>query len=103
MSLSKGVDTFGQCGPYVATDLDPNRLWLKTYLNGELKQQDNTQNYVFSIQRVLSNISRYITLLPGDIVTTGTPQGIAPMQPGDVVEVAIDGVGSLHNRVEALA
>jgi len=103
LSLSKGVDTFGPCGPYVVTDLDPNRLRLKTYLNGELKQQDNTQNCVFSIQQVLSYISRYITLLPGDIVTTGTPQGIAPMQPGDVVEVAIGGIGCLRNRVEAPA
>jgi 2-keto-4-pentenoate hydratase/2-oxohepta-3-ene-1,7-dioic acid hydratase in catechol pathway len=103
LSLSKGIDTFGPCGPYVVTDLDPNRLMLKTFLNGELKQQDNTQNCVFSIQQVLSYISRYITLLPGDIVTTGTPQGIAPMQPGDRVEVEIEGVGSLRNSVVAQA
>ncbi|MEJ2164609.1 MAG: fumarylacetoacetate hydrolase family protein [Desulfobacterales bacterium] len=99
LSLSKGIDTFGPCGPYVVTDLDPNRLMLKTFLNGELKQQDNTQNCVFSIQQVLSYISRYITLLPGDMVTTGTPQGIAPMRPGDVVEVDIEGIGCLRNRV----
>ncbi|UCD80117.1 MAG: fumarylacetoacetate hydrolase family protein [Desulfobacterales bacterium] len=103
LSLSKGVDTFGPCGPYIVTDLDPNRLMLKTFLNGELKQQDNTQNCVFSIQQVLSYISRYITLLPGDIVTTGTPKGIAPMQPGDTVEVAIEGIGCLRNRVGAQA
>jgi 2-keto-4-pentenoate hydratase/2-oxohepta-3-ene-1,7-dioic acid hydratase in catechol pathway len=102
LSLSKGVDTFGPCGPYIATDLDPNRLMLKTFLNGELKQQDNTQNCVFSIQRVLSYISRYMTLLPGDIVTTGTPQGIAPMQPGDTVEVAIEGIGCLRNSIEKM-
>jgi 2-keto-4-pentenoate hydratase/2-oxohepta-3-ene-1,7-dioic acid hydratase in catechol pathway len=101
LSLSKGIDTFGPCGPYIATDLDPNRLVLKTLLNGELKQQDNTQNCVFSIQQVLSYISRYITLLPGDIVTTGTPQGIAPMQPGDTVEVEIEGIGCLRNTVAA--
>jgi 2-keto-4-pentenoate hydratase/2-oxohepta-3-ene-1,7-dioic acid hydratase in catechol pathway len=100
LSLSKGIDTFGPCGPYVVTDLDPNRLMLKTFLNGELKQQDNTQNCVFSIQQVLSHISRYITLLPGDMVTTGTPQGIAPMQPGDMVEVEIEGIGCLRNTVE---
>jgi len=103
LSLSKGIDTFGSCGPYIVTDLDPNRLILKTFLNGELKQQDNTQNCVFSIQRVLSYISRYMTLLPGDIVTTGTPKGIAPMQPGDTVEVEIEGIGCLRNRVHAQA
>jgi len=103
LSLSKGIDTFGPCGPYIATDLDPNRLTLKTYLNGELKQQDNTQNCVFGVQQVLSYISRYIKLLPGDIVTTGTPQGIAPMQPGDRVEVEIEGVGRLKNSVAAQA
>ena len=103
LSLSKGIDTFGPCGPYIVTDLDPNHLILKTFLNGELKQQDSTQNCVFSIQRVLSFISRYITLLPGDIVTTGTPKGIAPMQPGDTVEVTIEGIGCLRNSVHAQA
>jgi 2-keto-4-pentenoate hydratase/2-oxohepta-3-ene-1,7-dioic acid hydratase in catechol pathway len=103
LNLSKGIDTFGPCGPYIVTDLDPNHLMLKTFLNGELKQQDNTQNCVFSIQQVLSYISRYITLVPGDIVTTGTPQGIAPMQPGDTVEVEIEGIGFLRNSVGAQA
>ena len=103
LSLSKGIDTFGPCGPYVVTDLDPNRLMLRTFLNGELKQQDNTENCVFSIQQVLSYISRYITLLPGDIVTTGTPKGIDPMQPGDTVEVEIEGIGRLRNSVGAQA
>jgi len=103
LSLSKGIDTFGSCGPYIVTDLDPNSLLLKTFLNGELKQQDNTQNCVFSTQRVLSYISRYMTLLPGDIVTTGTPKGIAPMQPGDTVEVEIEGIGCLRNNVHAHA
>jgi 2-keto-4-pentenoate hydratase/2-oxohepta-3-ene-1,7-dioic acid hydratase in catechol pathway len=103
LSLSKGIDTFGPCGPYIVTDLDPNHLILETFLNGELKQQDNTQNCVFSIQRVLSYISRYITLLPGDIVTTGTPKGIAPMQPGDTVEVTIEGIGCLRNSIHAQA
>jgi 2-keto-4-pentenoate hydratase/2-oxohepta-3-ene-1,7-dioic acid hydratase in catechol pathway len=99
LSIAKGFDTFGPVGPYIVTDLDPNRLTLKTYLNGELKQRDVTANCVFSVQHVLSFISRYMTLLPGDIVTTGTPQGIAPMQPGDKVEVKIEGIGCLSNRV----
>ena len=100
LSIAKGFDTFGPFGPYIVTDLDPNHLMLKTYLNGELKQQDNTENCVFSVQKVLSYISRYITLFPGDIVTTGTPKGIAPMQPGDTVVVEIEDIGSLRNKVE---
>jgi len=100
LSIAKGFDTFGPFGPYIVTGLDPNHLMLKTYLNGELKQQDNTNNCVFSIQQVLSYISRYMTLLPGDIVTTGTPKGIAPMQPGDTVEVEIEGIGCLRNSVQ---
>jgi 2-keto-4-pentenoate hydratase/2-oxohepta-3-ene-1,7-dioic acid hydratase in catechol pathway len=103
LDLAKGIDTFGACGPYIVTDLDPNRLELKTFLNGELKQHDNTQNCVFSIQRILSYISSYITLFPGDIVTSGTPKGIAPMQPGDTVEVEIEGIGCLRNSVQAQA
>jgi 2-keto-4-pentenoate hydratase/2-oxohepta-3-ene-1,7-dioic acid hydratase in catechol pathway len=100
LSLAKGIDTFGPFGPYIVTDLDPSRLVLKTYLNGELKQHDNTQNCVFSIQQVLSYISSYMTLLPGDIVATGTPGGIAPMKPGDTVEVEIEAIGRLRNRVQ---
>ncbi|MGW8300619.1 MAG: fumarylacetoacetate hydrolase family protein [Desulfobacterales bacterium] len=101
LSLSKGFDSFGPCGPWIVTDLDPNQLMLKTYLNGELKQQDNTKNCVFSVQQVLSFISKYMTLFPGDIVITGTPQGIAPMKSDDTVEVQIEGIGTLRNTVQA--
>jgi 2-keto-4-pentenoate hydratase/2-oxohepta-3-ene-1,7-dioic acid hydratase in catechol pathway len=101
LSLSKGFDSFGPFGPYIVTDLDPNDLMLKTYLNGELKQEDNTKNCVFSVQQVLSFISNYMTLLPGDIVITGTPRGIAPMKSGDTVEVEIEGIGTLSNMVQA--
>ena len=100
VTLAKGFDSFGPFGPYIVTDLDPNHLMLKTYLNGELKQQDNTENFVFSAQRVLSFISKYMTLFPGDIVITGTPRGIAPMKPGDTVEVEIEGIGTLRNFVQ---
>jgi 2-keto-4-pentenoate hydratase/2-oxohepta-3-ene-1,7-dioic acid hydratase in catechol pathway len=101
LSLAKGFDTFGPFGPYIVTELDPNHLMLKTYLNGELKQQDNTNNCVFSVQHVLSFISKYMTLFPGDIVITGTPRGIAPMKSGDTVEVEIEGIGILRNMVQA--
>ena len=101
LSLAKGFDSFGPFGPYIVTDLDPNHLMLKTYLNGELKQQDNTQNCVFSVQQVLSYISNYMTLFPGDVVITGTPKGIAPMKPGDTVEVEVEGIGTLRNTVQS--
>jgi 2-keto-4-pentenoate hydratase/2-oxohepta-3-ene-1,7-dioic acid hydratase in catechol pathway len=101
LSISKGMDTFGPCGPYVVTGLDPNNLSVTTYLNGEIVQQDHTSDFVFSVQYLLHYISRFITLYPGDIVSTGTPKGISPMKPGDVVEVEVEGVGRLRNSVIA--
>jgi len=101
LTLAKGFDTFGAFGPFVATDLDPDNLELKTSLNGRIMQQDNTQNCVFSAKKLLNFISRHITLLPGDVVITGTPQGIAPMKIGDVVEVEISGIGKLSNQLAA--
>jgi 2-keto-4-pentenoate hydratase/2-oxohepta-3-ene-1,7-dioic acid hydratase in catechol pathway len=99
--VAKGFDTFSALGPYVVTDLDPNNLEVKTYLNGKLMQHDNTKNWVFSIQDILRYVSQCMTLYPGDIVSTGTPKGIAPMKPGDVVEVEIGGIGKLRNSVKA--
>jgi 2-keto-4-pentenoate hydratase/2-oxohepta-3-ene-1,7-dioic acid hydratase in catechol pathway len=99
--LAKGFDTFSACGPYLVTNLDPNNLEVKTYLNGKLMQHDNTSNCVFTVQHILSHICQCMTLYPGDIVITGTPKGIAPMKPGDVVEVEVEGVGRLRNMVKA--
>jgi 5-oxopent-3-ene-1,2,5-tricarboxylate decarboxylase/2-hydroxyhepta-2,4-diene-1,7-dioate isomerase len=79
--------------------LDPDHLELKTYLNGRLMQHDNTANCVFDARTILSFISRYITLYPGDVVITGTPKGVAPIKPGDQVEVEIEGIGRLSNEV----
>jgi 2-keto-4-pentenoate hydratase/2-oxohepta-3-ene-1,7-dioic acid hydratase in catechol pathway len=101
LTLAKSFDTFGAFGPFIATDLDPDNLELKTTLNGQIMQQDNTQNCVFSTKKLLTFISRHITLLPGDVVITGTPQGIAPMKIGDVVEVEINGIGKLSNQLAA--
>ncbi len=103
LALSKGFDTFGPFGPYLVTDLDPNNLELHTYLNEKVMQHDNTRNCVFSVQKILSFISERITLYPGDVVITGTPRGIAPMNPGDTVEVEIEGIGRLKNVVKAEA
>jgi 2-keto-4-pentenoate hydratase/2-oxohepta-3-ene-1,7-dioic acid hydratase in catechol pathway len=100
LTASKGFDTFAPVGPYIATNLDPNNINIKTYLNGNLMQDDNTQNCVFSIEQILHYVSRCMTLYPGDIVATGTPKGVAAIKPGDIIEVEIEGIGRLRNRVE---
>ena len=99
LNLAKGFDTFGPFGPYLSTGLEPNHLEVKTFLNGQLMQHDNTKNCIFSVQYILHYLSRCMTLCPGDVVTTGTPKGIAPMKPDDVVEVEIEGIGRLKNVV----
>jgi 2-keto-4-pentenoate hydratase/2-oxohepta-3-ene-1,7-dioic acid hydratase in catechol pathway len=99
LSIGKGFDTFGPLGPYVVTDLDPGDLEIRTYLNGELRQHDSTRNCIFAVEYILHYISRVMTLCPGDVVSTGTPEGISPMKPGDVVEVDIVGIGQLKNPV----
>jgi len=99
LTLAKAFDTFGCFGPWIETGLDPNRLHLTTRLNGRTVQEDNTQSCVFKVEEVVSYVSRFMTLLPGDVVITGTPKGIGPMKPGDQVEVEIEGIGSLKNTV----
>jgi 2-keto-4-pentenoate hydratase/2-oxohepta-3-ene-1,7-dioic acid hydratase in catechol pathway len=100
ITLAKGFDTFSAFGPCLVNDLDPNNLDVKTYLNGKPVQHDNTRNCVFSIQEVLHYLSQRMTLCPGDIVAMGTPSGIVPMKPGDVVEVEVEGIGRLRNTVK---
>jgi 2-keto-4-pentenoate hydratase/2-oxohepta-3-ene-1,7-dioic acid hydratase in catechol pathway len=100
LTLGKSFDTFSAFGPYIVTDIDPDKLQLKTYLNGRLMQNDNTSECVFNVQTILSYLSQCLTLCPGDIVTTGTPKGIAPMKPGDLVEVEIEKIGRLSNTVK---
>jgi len=100
LTEAKGYDTFGALGPYVETDLDPDNLEIQTILNGTVMQRDNTGNCLFNAARILFVVSRCMTLLPGDIVATGTPKGVAPMKAGDVVEVKIQGIGTLRNYVK---
>lgn len=97
--VSKCCDTFGPCGPWISTHIDPENTGIRTYLNGRVVQDDNTGNTVFSVPKVLSFISSFMTLMPGDLIITGTPGGIGPLSPGDTVEVEIDGVGRLSNPV----
>ena len=96
---AKGFDSFCPIGPCIVTDIDPNGVDIETYLNGERKQSSNTKYCIFPIEDVIARISAVMTLLPGDVIATGTPGGVGPMQPGDKVEVRIEGIGSLKNPV----
>ena len=96
---AKGFDTFCPVGPWIETDLDPGDLLIETYLNGESRQSSRTSQFVFGVDRLVSFISQVMTLDPGDLIITGTPAGIGPMKAGDEVEVRIEGIGSLKNRV----
>jgi 2-keto-4-pentenoate hydratase/2-oxohepta-3-ene-1,7-dioic acid hydratase in catechol pathway len=96
---AKGYDTFAPIGPWIETDLDTDNLKLETYLNGEVRQSARTSELIFGISKLISYISESMTLLPGDIISTGTPAGIGGMKPGDTVEVKIEGLGILKNRV----
>jgi 2-keto-4-pentenoate hydratase/2-oxohepta-3-ene-1,7-dioic acid hydratase in catechol pathway len=101
LTRSKGFDTFAAFGPCIATGLDPSQLVVRTYLNGKKVQDGQTRNLVFSVPFLVHYLSQCMTLLPGDIISTGTPRGIGPMKPGDVVEVSIEGIGTLRNPLQA--
>jgi 2-keto-4-pentenoate hydratase/2-oxohepta-3-ene-1,7-dioic acid hydratase in catechol pathway len=96
---AKSYDTFAPIGPYIETDISPDDLKLETYLNGELRQSARTSDLIFPVDTLVSFISSIMTLLPGDVIATGTPSGIGPMKPGDVVEVRIENIGTLRNYV----
>jgi 2-keto-4-pentenoate hydratase/2-oxohepta-3-ene-1,7-dioic acid hydratase in catechol pathway len=99
---AKSFDTFAPIGPCLVTGLDPGGLQLKTFLNGKLVQSGNTRNMIFNIPYLIGYISRIMTLEPGDVIATGTPSGVGPMQPGDRVEVQIEGIGTLSNFVKKI-
>ena len=99
---AKSFDTFAPVGPCIATGLDPSRLRVKTFLNGKLRQSASTANMIFPVPRLIRFISGVMTLLPGDIITTGTPAGIGPLTPGDRVDVQIEGIGTLSNTVRKI-
>ncbi len=95
----KGFDTFAAIGPCIETELDPGNVPVETYLNGEVKQKGNTRNLIFPVPELISFISQVMTLLPGDVIATGTPDGIGPMRPGDTVEIRIKPIGTLRNHL----
>jgi 2-keto-4-pentenoate hydratase/2-oxohepta-3-ene-1,7-dioic acid hydratase in catechol pathway len=96
---AKGFDTFAPLGPCIVTDLDPASLHVRTRLNGVVRQDCPTSKLIFDVPTLVEYISAAFTLEPGDVIATGTPSGIGPMQPGDVVTVEIEGIGALTNRV----
>ena len=95
----KGFDTFCPLGPWIETELDPANADVESRLNGQVKQHSNTRYLINPIPRLVEFVSAVMTLLPGDVITTGTPSGIGPMQPGDVVEIEVGGIGILKNTV----
>ncbi|KLU60004.1 ureidoglycolate lyase [Peptococcaceae bacterium CEB3] len=97
---AKSFDTFCPIGPWVVTDFDPKAAAIRTLLNGEVKQSSNTRHFLNPLPKLLSFISQVMTLSPGDIVMTGTPEGVGPMRSGDQVIVQIEGIGELRNRVK---
>jgi len=102
LTRAKGFDTSGPLGPFLVTDIDPHNLAIKGRVSGETKQDSNTGLMIFSIEKLISYISAFLTLRPGDVVWTGTPEGgHCPVKVGDVIEVEIEGIGLLKNRVVA--
>jgi 2-keto-4-pentenoate hydratase/2-oxohepta-3-ene-1,7-dioic acid hydratase in catechol pathway len=97
---AKAADTFGPLGPVIVKGLNYGDLLLQTRVNGEVLQSQRTKDLLFDVPTLISYISRYVTLEPGDVIYTGTPGSTKAMKPGDVVEIEIEGVGVLRNRVE---
>ncbi len=96
---AKGFDSFCPLGPWIETDLDPSDLVLTTELNGEQRQSASTALMLHDVPTLLAHVTSFMTLLPGDVILTGTPEGVDAMQPGDEVSVTIAGIGTLTNRV----
>jgi 2-keto-4-pentenoate hydratase/2-oxohepta-3-ene-1,7-dioic acid hydratase in catechol pathway len=98
---SKSFNTFAPIGPFIATDIDPTGLGIKARLNGQVKQSSSTRDMIFDVYRLVEFISGVMTLETGDVIATGTPPGVGPMNVGDTIEVEVEGVGILMNKVAA--
>ena len=99
-SRAKGFDTFCPMGPAIAVGLDPGKgLKVQTRVNGQIKQDGTTADFIFPVETVIRYIADVMTLLPGDVIATGTPAGVGPLVAGDIVEVTVEGVGTLRNPV----
>jgi 2-keto-4-pentenoate hydratase/2-oxohepta-3-ene-1,7-dioic acid hydratase in catechol pathway len=98
---AKGFDTFCPVGPRIVSGLDPSNLAIRARLNGQLKQDSNTSDLIFDVPTLIEFISAHMTLEPGDLISTGTPAGVGNMNVGDEIEIEIEGIGVLRNRVVA--
>ena len=97
---AKGFDTFCPIGPWMETEFDPADAMITCHVNGEMRQMASTRDMVFSVRQLIAYASSVMTVNPGDILFTGTPAGIGPISPGDIVEVTIEGIGTLRNAVD---
>jgi 2-keto-4-pentenoate hydratase/2-oxohepta-3-ene-1,7-dioic acid hydratase in catechol pathway len=95
----KSFDTFLPLGPCIVTGIDISDMKVKSILNGEIKQEGRTSDLIFSVPYLVSYISKVMTLLPGDIIMTGTPEGVGPMQVGDTITVEIEQIGHIENKI----
>ena len=98
-TIAKSFDTFLPLGPYISDEVDGSDLYITSRVNGVTKQESRTSNLIFTIPYLISYLSHVMTLLPGDVISTGTPGGISGMQKGDTVEIEIEGLGILKNRI----
>jgi len=98
--LCKGFDTFAPIGPWIETELDPGNLDIQMLVNGVIRQNTNSNQLIFDVPYLIEYLSNVMTLLPGDVIFTGTSSGIGPVNEGDVMEVRIEGIGGLVNKVE---
>jgi 2-keto-4-pentenoate hydratase/2-oxohepta-3-ene-1,7-dioic acid hydratase in catechol pathway len=98
---SKGFDTFCPIGPWIETEFDSADALITCHVNGEMRQMGSTRDMVFRIRQLIAFASSIMTLEPGDLLMTGTPAGVAPLSPGDEIEIAIEGIGVLRNKVAA--
>lgn len=96
---AKGFDTFCPLGPWIQTEIDASDLAITTSVNGEVKQNSRTSKLMYDIPTLIAHVSAVMTLIPGDVILTGTPEGVGPLAVGDEVSVSIEGIGTLSNRV----
>ena len=99
---AKSFDSFCPLGPFIVDQIDLDNSKIESYLNGKLRQSSNTNQMIFSVERIVSLVSCVMTLLPGDVISTGTPAGVGPMKPGDTIEVFIENIGTLRNYVKKI-
>lgn len=96
---AKSFNTFAPFGPWIETELDLSDAPIRGYLNGVIRQDSNINNFIFDVPYLIHFISSVMTLYPGDVISTGTPSGVGPMQPGDTIEIEVEGIGRLSNTV----